>query len=85
MEDAGKKGTGEVHINHRRGRRLPHVFQWLAQEWQGACTTARDSIARGQIRRGLSVGRQAMVGGGSGHAFPLLVVWEAEALMQDSL
>jgi hypothetical protein len=33
MEDAGQEGTGEVHINHRRGRRLPHVFQWLAQEW----------------------------------------------------
>jgi hypothetical protein len=33
MEDAGKEGTGEVHVNHRRGRRLPHVFQWLAQEW----------------------------------------------------
>jgi hypothetical protein len=26
-----------------------------------------------------------MVGGGSRHALPLLVVWEAEALMQDGL
>jgi hypothetical protein len=26
-----------------------------------------------------------MVDGGSRHALPLLVVWEAEALMQDSL